>query len=54
MPEKKYVEELVLKKSIADALISLIRHKKESYGEITRAEIELLYVLYCEQGGEEA
>ena len=53
MPDIEYIEELVAKKSVADALINLIRTKKESYSEISRAEIELLYVLYCEQAGEE-
>ena len=54
MPDVEFIEELVAKKSIADALINLIRTKKESYAEITRAEVELLYVLYCGQGGEKA
>ena len=52
MPDIEYIEELVAKKSIADALINLIRTKKEGYAEITRTEIELLYVLYCTQDGE--
>lgn len=53
IPDIEFVEELMAKKGVADALINLIRAKKESYSEITRTEIELLYVLYCTQEGSE-
>ena len=61
VPENKFVSvdyrvygELMEAKATAGALKALIRNKKDNYGEITRAEIELLYVLYCTQGGEQA
>ena len=60
VPENNFVSldyrvygELMATKAIADAFKALIRNKKDNYGEITRTEIELLYVLYCEQAGEE-
>lgn len=59
MPENTFVSvdyrlygELVAGKAAADALKSLLRAKKENYGEINRIEVELLYALYCgEEGG---
>ena len=46
--------ELIKAKATADALKALIRKKFDGYFDITRTEIELLYVLYCEQEGSEA
>ena len=61
MPETNFVSldyrvygELMEAKATADALKALIRKKHNNYSDILRTEIELLYVLYCEQGGEKA
>ena len=61
MPDNTFVSvdyrlygELMAAKATADALKNVIRNKKNSYAEISRTEIELLYVLYCTQDGEKA
>ena len=61
MPERNLVfievreyEELIAAKVAADAFKALIRKKFNGFSDILRTEIELLYVLYCEQEGSEA
>jgi hypothetical protein len=57
MPDNTFVSvdyrvygELVAGKATADALKAMIRNKMKCFGEVSRAEVELLYALYCEDG----